>query len=210
MYNNSSSCKRPGHSINLEEIEMKRSLLFFAMTLSLMISLFGAVFSPVAAAAGGGKSISLVDAQYITGKGVVFTFNVTGDFKQGFGGSVKIGGVSFNLTDCKMKDDGTLACVGAQGLAQFVGQVANVTINGFSSSGFIRTAKNCYFVYDYDKNFIWGALGKHCQDKNPSIGDWILFPNPAFGDNLPHYYLPDGVTCYHNGKGYYYPACPLQ
>ena len=115
---------------------MKRSLLFFAMTLALMVSSFGAAFSPLAAA-GSGKSITLLDAQYVTGKGVVFTFDVTGNFKQGFSGSVKVGAVSFNLTDCKLKDDGTLACVGAQGLARYVGQIANVTVNGFFGSSLI-------------------------------------------------------------------------
>jgi hypothetical protein len=192
---------------------MIKRLWFFALTLALMVSLAGAAFTP-AAAAGGGKSITLVGAQYVPGKGVVFSFDVKGDFKQGFGGIAKIGGVTFHLTDCKLKDNGMLACVGEQGLSQYVGKIANVTVNGFSGSGMIRhsTQYFCYSVYDWGGNNStpgeWYDIGPYCQPSGANVGDWINYYNPHYHTDFHYYFHDDGIPCFHAGKAYYFPGCP--
>jgi hypothetical protein len=155
---------------------MKKKVLIITGIISILAMLALAV-TPVAAA--GEKSITFLGAQLIPGKGVVFEFNVVGEFSD-LSGFVKVGGQQFGLS-CHFNGKGNLACMASQGLSRYLGQVATGSINGYNFSGLIRGF--CYSVYDYYPNPLpenWGEIGKHCQKSPASPGDIIQFHNPDY------------------------------
>ena len=191
---------------------MKKALLFTLAILTVLSMAFTLPASP-AAAKGSEKSITLLSAQYIPGKGVTFKFTVQGDFAD-FDGLVMVNGQEFAL-NCALNDDGDLACTANQGLSSLVGEMASVTVNGYTASIKIRGASNlCYPVFDV----AWDAVNNHwlpgtweqamtyCQDNSPSVGDSVnLFNHDEYYD---YFYSLDGQDILANppdmGPGYYW------
>ena len=199
---------------------MKRTFIFVVLALAMVLSLLGAQISTARAV--GLDSITLIGAQAISHKGVVFVFQVVGDFKS-YVGSVRIGVNSYQLNSCRMVDTGTrqlLKCTAEQGLMPYIGQWVTVTLNGFSSSALIRpVGEICYVVAEKAHIFTAGALitghyarlGSYCQ-KDPGVyGDKIkyqasdghIYDFVFMPANDPR--IPDSFYNIWIGPGYYGP-----
>ncbi len=196
---------------------MKRTLLVLAVLISLVVSLFGATFTPAAALGDG--SVRLVQAVYISGKGVVFIFEVIGNVGPDYHGTVTLDGQKFTLQNCVKRDDGLLACTAERGLSRFVGSTAHATVNGVSSSAPIISHEFCYPIYDWppysittspdpSRSSIYHQVGRHCQGSPASAGDKITFYNSEWDASFDYYYVDTPDICYSEGAGYYYP-CPF-
>ena len=191
----------------------------FSYLFGVFISLFASFAMLVTPAAAAEKSIVLLGAYYVPGKGVVFEFNVNGDFKD-FPGTVMVGGQQFSLS-CNFNDKGKLACTANHGLSQFVGQIAQGSIAGYPFSGLIRGSSICNEVFDYYPDLglgyippqgDWGSIGEYCGNSSPQFGDAINFYNPNYSHSYTYYYSNDGssgFTCNAPdlGSGYYYNDC---
>lgn len=146
--------------------------------------------SPVYAAE---RSLSLVSISFIHGKGVVFTFEPTGDFKLSeLTGYAIVNGKKFPLS-CRFNDFGQVKCGTGTSLSQYIGLIASGEIAGFSYSGLIReggSKKYCTSLWEQDnQDWIYTTI---CGAVPPSNGDWIL--------------MNDGITiAYYNASG---PAGP--
>jgi hypothetical protein len=182
---------------------MKRRALFFSAVFTLIVTLF-ALVSP--AFAKEQRSIKLVSVNYWGSKGVVFKFEVTGDFSpaelQGF---VRISGHEFPL-DCSSNDEGLLVCVAGDGIGAYVGSSVVVILNG---QGFFThlpqkkefvgssSSQYCYPIQglmtddieaamaalaseDSSVLFYWypAQVGVYCTDLQPQNFDMIDFEHP--------------------------------
>lgn len=199
---------------------MKKTFVYVVLALALLVSMFGAQVNT--ARAEGLENITLIGAQAISGKGVVFVFHVVGDFKS-FSGTVRIGLNSYALTYCHMTDATTrqvLKCTAEEGLMPYINQWATATINGFTSSALIRpVGQICYVVAERARGGSVGALafqsftrlGSYCQKDPGAYGDIIRYTGsdghiydfvfmPA---NDPR--IPDGFYDVWLGPGYYGP-----
>ncbi len=179
---------------------MKRSSLFFSAVFTLVVTLF-AMVSP--ALAKEPRSIKLVSVNYWGSKGVVFKFEVTGDFSpaelQGF---VRISGHEFPL-DCSSNDEGLLVCVAGDGIGAYAGSSAIVILNGqgfFTSlpqkKEFSGAPLYCYPIYGLMPvngdlqatlqspgpnplaGFYPAVVGTHCTIDPPKNGVIIDFDHP--------------------------------
>lgn len=186
---------------------MSKFLKFFISIFILAAFLFASAGPAFAA---GERSISLISAGVVPGKGVVFNFKIKGDFDS-FGGFATIAGQEFRLI-CKVKDDGDLSCTMNQGGGQYVGQIAQISLNGYAFSAVIRPGTYCYSVYDYELGnpSVWEFIGTHCQDYSAENGDIIEFYNDyGYDDWFEYKYMdPSILPCVDYGPGYYYPFCP--
>ena len=183
---------------------MKRNHLFLATTLTIFITLFSFI-SPVFAQ--GGRSIKLVGVNHWNGKGVVFKFEVTGEFSPAeLRGFARIGDHEFGL-DCNFNDDGLLVCVAGNSIGDYVGQSVIVFLNGQAFYAQIPVKKiltppqYCYDIQglmtDDFEGFVaamegeeadpltlldtyWypAVVGNHCTDDEPQTGDFIDFDHP--------------------------------
>ena len=199
---------------------MKKTFVFVVLALALLVSMFGGHVSTVRAE--GLESITLIGAQAISHKGVVFIFHVVGDFKS-YSGTVRIGVNSYALTNCRMTDANTrqvLKCTAEQGLMPYINQWATVTINGFTSSALIRpVGQICYVVAEERRTGSVGALafpsyirlGSYCQKGPGKYGDII---NYMASDGHIHQFvfyaandpnIPDSFYDKWLGPGYYGP-----
>jgi hypothetical protein len=184
---------------------MKKALLFVFAVFTVLTMLFVAI-TPVAAK-GGEKSITLVSALYIRGKGIVFKFKVVGEFK-GFSGQAFAGGQKFAL-DCKLNDAGDLACLAESGMKKFIGQTVSANVNGYTGSVRLRNSRYCYPVYDWVPGLDplgpspidpaqWTAFTSFCQNDPAESNDLALLPNPAYPQEpfWYYYYQPDLSVCF--------------
>lgn len=190
---------------------MSKSAKLFLSVFILAAFLFASV-SPALAA--GERSITFLGAGFVYGKGVVFTFEVKGDFDS-FGGTARIGGQDFRLI-CVFRDDGVLSCTMSQGGYKFIGQTAQINLNGYAFSGVIRPGNFCYNVFDWnkpeysgDEESYWMWLGIHCQSTPAEYGDMIEYTSEAWGTDWPYTYVPGDLVFDFTGEtwgdGYYYP-----
>jgi len=186
---------------------MSKSARFFMSVFILAVFLFASAGPAFAA---GERSISLLSAGVVFGKGVVFNFKIKGDFDS-FGGFATIAGQEFRLS-CNIKDDGDLSCTMDQGGSQFVGQTAQISLNGYAFSAVIRPGTYCYPVYDYvlGNESVWQLIGTHCQNNSAQNGDIIEFYNDyGWDDFFDYMYMdPSQLQCVDFGAGFYYPNCP--
>lgn len=186
---------------------MSKSTKFF-MSIFILAAFLFASAGPAFAA--GERSISLLSAGVVPGKGVVFNFKIKGDFDS-FGGFVTIAGQEFRL-NCNIKDDGNVSCTMDQGGSQYAGQTAQISLNGYAFTAVIKPGTYCYPVYDYNfyDESIWELIGTHCQDSSAENGDVIEFYNDFEWDELYDYmYMdPSELPCVDFGAGFYYPSCP--
>jgi hypothetical protein len=95
-----------------------------------LTAILGMLFG-VAAAPAVTKSLVLEDVRFISGKGYVFLFSATGNFKQNeLSGFVNIGNDGFDLA-CKLRDDGKVSCVAFKLSPSYTGRQAVVHLAGF-------------------------------------------------------------------------------
>jgi len=189
---------------------MKKGLLIIVACLTVLSMLFALPASPVAAQ-GNEQGLTLIFIQYIPGKGVTFKFEVKGDFNN-FTGFVTINGHEYALT-CNINDDGDLSCTAEQGLQQYIGEIATVTINGYTFSAPIRGSASvvvyCYPIFDLASDEeSWEQPGVYCQNAPANVGDQIYWYNPAWSDWYNYFYSLNGQDISTNppnlGPGYYY------
>ncbi len=192
---------------------MKKGRFYLLGVFFSLLATFAFALTPAAAAAGQ-KSISLISAQYDPGKGVVFKFNVQGNFSK-LNGSVTVGGKTLPLS-CNYNDFGELACTASQGLSSYVGATANITIDGYQFTTIIKGGKWCYGVYDYypdnggpPPSSAWGSIGQTCQFHPAHPEDWIIYYNPDYSNSFIYEFSYDGSdSCWDSapnfGAGFYF------
>jgi hypothetical protein len=181
---------------------MKRNR-FLTTILTIFVTLF-AVISP--ALAKEGRSIKFLGVNYWGGKGVVFKFEISGDFNPSeLRGYARIGDHEFGL-DCSLNDENILTCVAGDGIGNYVGQTATVVINGqafyvrIPAKKDLTTPQYCYDIQGLTTDDINGfmaaansettdistllgywhpaVVGSHCTDEQPQTGDIIDFNHP--------------------------------
>jgi hypothetical protein len=192
---------------------LKKSLLAFVLVFVMLTGFTGVV---AAAPAQAGGTVKLISALHISGAGVMFTFEVSGDFSLAdLQGSVKLpDGRTFELY-CNQVDEITVKCSVTKAVAE---QNVTVSFGGQQFPAFVRLRENCYSVwawYDFTGNQ-WTDFGPYCQDSTPKQYDTITFtvpdPNGSYDGWAGFYYedvstyCPDPVP--YNGPAYYFPFCP--
>jgi hypothetical protein len=191
---------------------MRKNLLFLMAIVTIVTVLFGTAVKPVAAA-GNEHSIQIIFVQYIPGKGVVFKFQVKGDFGKTLErGTVTIKGSDFKLT-CGFTDFGDLSCIASQGLSKYVGEYAHIFIAGYSFNVLIRGAAYCYNIIDYPPVYpyfdAWKVYGTHCQGSPAQAGDSFTYYNPDWDHYYSVYFFTNGTdACAPDfGEAYYFDDC---
>ncbi len=191
---------------------MKKSSLNLIVILTLLAMLLAFPTTRVAAKSDQ-ASITLISAQYIPGKGVVYKFQVKGDFNS-FDGVVTIDGKTVKLS-CAMNEFGDLVCMGDKSLKEYMGHFVTATVNGFTSGGVIRdtASQYCYSIWDYwgfTENQ-WAFMGTHCQDNPAAPGDYIQYTVPDPNGTFPGdaWFFDSGIdACAPEfGSGYYWDSC---
>lgn len=191
---------------------MKRSAIILAV-FSLCVGLVSIAAAPMASG-----TAYLTGVGYVEGKGVVFTFQVSGKFSRSdLNGSLHVnGGGNYGL-DCVRADTETVKCTAVKAVA---GHYVVVTWGGSTFWTYVPEIPSpqpqyCYSVYDWDLEdpaTEWVNYGTYCQDTPAEYGDFIIWYNPGWGDEFPYEYLPespdqDWCPFTQSGNGYYYPLC---
>lgn len=192
---------------------MKRISLIL-MVCSLLVGLVTTAAAPRAAGA-----VTLIGAGYVEGKGVVFTFHITGNVsKSDLKGSVHVdGGGNYGL-DCVKVDSETVKCTAPKAVA---GHNVSVTWGGSTFWTYVHgipDPKHCYSVWDWWEftGNEWTDFGPYCLDEAANPGDIIIYevPDPAGSfESWAEFYNVD-VTDFcpspvpYNGPAFYYPSCP--
>lgn len=160
---------------------MKNRFSVVLIVLSLLVALVGVAAAPKAPGA-----VTLIGAGYVEGKGVVFTFHITGNVsKSDMKGSVHVdGGGNFGL-DCVKVDSETVKCTAPKGVA---GHDVTVTWGGSTFWTHVAgipdpQAEYCYGVWSWwtaeELENGWTDFGPHCQDTPAQNGDPITYTVPA-------------------------------
>ncbi|MBS4061522.1 MAG: hypothetical protein KG029_14075 [Bacteroidetes bacterium] len=166
--------------------------------------------------AAGEKSITLLSAHFVYGKGVVFTFKVKGDFDS-FNGFAKVGGRELRLV-CKFRDDGVLSCTMENGGKKYMGELAQGSLNGYPFSGVIKPSPEyCAMIFDWNPNWygweegnggeiealaiengngvydedFWIYIGQFCQGTPFEYGQEIFEYSPPWENYYYFYYISD-------------------
>jgi hypothetical protein len=114
--------------------------IFHVFSLLLLVVLLASTASPAFAA--GGKSASLAAVRFIPGKGVVFIFDLQGEFKKSdLKGSVTIEGHTYPLY-CRFNDAGQASCTSIM-MNQYAGKAALILFAGSSFSDTIPAERAC-------------------------------------------------------------------
>lgn len=113
---------------------MKKKALLILALVSVIVLVLGTAAAPM-----DGKRVNLVETRFISGKGVVFIFDVQGltkaDLKNTFS--------SAGSVDCKFKDDGRVACT-VQYANQYAGQQIAISLAGYGFYANVPEAFTCY------------------------------------------------------------------
>ena len=186
------------------------------IVLSLLLALVSVAAAPRAAGA-----VTLIATGYVEGKGVVFTFHITGNVsKSDMKGGVTVDGGGHYGLDCVKVDSETVKCTAPKAVA---GHDVTVIWGGSTFWTHVAGIPNpkaeyCYSVWDWwdFTNNEWTDFGPHCQGEPANPGDVITYevPDPAgtfeswaeFYDVDVTNYCPSPVP--YNGPAFYYPSCP--
>lgn len=172
---------------------MQKKLMLVLSIISILGVLFGAAAAPAAT-----KSLTLDDVRFIDGKGYVFLFSYTGNFKQSeLYGFVNIGNDGFDLA-CKLRDDGKISCVAIQLSPSYAGREAVVHLAGFVFYAIIpglpcNSIDFTLSVYDKFVGYIDTFTG------NMSTSDWDFFKKSIdlinSNPNFPQIIVINSATC---------------
>ena len=185
---------------------MKKSLITILVVLSMSLMLVGTA----AAAPQAAGTATLVNVQYVPGKGPVFTFHVTGKFsKSELKGTLHVeGGADYDL-HCTQVDKTTVKCSAS---AKISG--VNVAFSWGGSTFWASVpeapAQFCYGIYDWTATRdAWMLYGSNCQESRAQYGDSFVWDNPYWGPST-YEFLPESPVCpfYQAGNAYYYNDCP--
>ena len=186
---------------------MNKSLISILIVFCLLAMFVGTVnAAPMASA-----TATLKDVVYVTNKGAVFTFEVSGTLPNGFHvGSLHVNGGGDYTIHCNQIDAETVKCTAPKNVSD-----ANVVIHwiGLTFWTYVPTSRFCYSVYDWNTPSpytSWVNYGQHCQENQASNGDSIYWYNPGWGASFTYRFAPGSPACpwEHIGNAYYYPNCP--
>ena len=190
---------------------MKHRFSSVLIVLSLLLALVGVAAAPKAAG-----NATLIGAGYVEGKGVVFTFHITGKVsKSDMKGSVHVdGGGNYGL-DCVKVDSETVKCTAPKAVA---GNNVTVTWGGSVFSTYVQEIPSshqyCYGIWDYwgYTDWEWESMGTHCQDAPAQDGDEIDYtvPDPDGSFTASVEFFKDPSECEdlpNHGPAYYYDEC---
>lgn len=152
--------------------------------------------------------ITLISASFIPGKGIVYVFDVDGK-QDGFKGIARFGNHEFRLI-CNFRDDGALSCTMNQGGAKYIGQTAQIILDGFAFNTIVYPPPAEYYcsnVYDLNPDWpgygvgdgsetYWVFAGEYCREAPFNYRDQI-----SYNENL-YYYLPDDFIYGWTGESY--------
>jgi hypothetical protein len=187
---------------------VKKHLLVIVMVLAML-----AMFTGTAAAAPlASGSVSLVNVTFVQGKGMVFTFQVSGHYsKSDLQGTLHVvGGEDFSLS-CEQVDANTVTCTISK-----VTENSDVVLSwgGFTFWTHTPRTSICYGIWDWapptPTSTSWVEYGSHCQEHEANAGDSFIWNNPFWGPSL-YEFGPQSPSCFPSdviGDGYYYPGCP--
>ena len=155
---------------------MKKNLYGLLLVLAVILS----CVTPAYARAE--RSLTLESIFYVRGKGVIFTFEPQGDFKESeLTGTATLDHQVFSLS-CHFNDMGDVKCATESGLADYVGQAAFGQVAGFSFSGVVRAGlihpspnrPYCYAIFEKIGG-AWEEVSSFCGPYPAKKGDWILY-----------------------------------
>ncbi len=110
--------------------------LWPVLSLLLLAALFATTATPALAAKE--KSVTLLDIRFVLGKGIVFIFELDGEFKEkDLQGYVRVAYNDYPLS-CSLKENNQVKCMSDKvGIGNFEGQSAAIYFAGFAFSGII-------------------------------------------------------------------------
>ncbi len=178
-----------------------KKMRFVWILFSLVIFLTSLAAAPLA-----GSAISLVDVRNDAGGGVIFIFNVSGEFsKSELKGFVEVQGADANYDlHCTQKDATTVHCTTSRKTG---GQNVVVTFGGATFWAYVPEAgpQYCYNVWDWPL-FAFGNEGEvlgagssyeiqttHCQNSPAHYGDVVNIYNPVYDYYYDYEFLPGCV-----------------
>jgi len=176
-----------------------KKMRFVWILFSLVIFLTSLAAAPLA-----GSAISLVDVRNDAGGGVIFIFNVSGEFSRSeLKGFVEVQGEDANYDlYCTQKDDTTVHCTTSRKTG---GQNVVVTFGGATFWAYVpevaALTQYCYNVWDWPIAFgnegeISGAFfpyeiqATHCQNSPANYGDIVNIYNPVWESSWDYEFLP--------------------
>jgi hypothetical protein len=180
-----------------------------------LFSLLAALVS-IAAAPSAAGTATLIGAGYVEGKGVVFTFHITGNVSRSdLRGSVSVDGAGNYGLDCVRVDSETVKCTAPKAVA---GHNVVVTWGGSTFWTYVppipEPKSYCYSIYDWDAEPTteWVHYGTYCQDVPAAYDtDIIIWENPDWGLSIYQFLpeSPDQEDCLgkRHGDAYYFPWC---
>lgn len=191
---------------------MKKQLIVIVIVFAMLAAFTGtAVAAPLASG-----SATLVSVVFVTGKGPVYTFEVSGKYsKADLDGVLQVdGGASFDL-HCTQVDSSTVKCTSSKKAA---GQNVTLSWGGavFSASVPVAPAESCYSIWDWEFAFpptTWVNFGTHCQPRPARDGDSIDWYNQAWGDTYTYVFMEGSPACNflalqsQDESAFYFPAC---
>ena len=192
-----------------------KKFLFTLFTLLVLLTIgTSAVF---AAPLKGNGYLILFEVRNDSGGGVIFLFEVVGEFtkKELRNGFVYEGDNKYTM-HCNLDGD-ILACTTSRATA---GDYVNIYLNGFSfyarvpETGPAESAvptEYCYGVYDafWDDGYAWEQFATHCQDAPANLGDDINVYNPEYQDSYDYFFMNGSPACFDPiFIQAYYPTCP--
>jgi len=190
-----------------------KKMRFVWILFSLVIFLTSLAAAPLA-----GSAISLVDVRNDAGGGVIFIFNVSGEFSRPeLKGFVEVQGADANYDlHCTQKDATTVHCTTSRKTG---GHNVVVTFGGATFWAYVpevaptqspaQPTQYCYSLWDYFEYPAWVDYGPFCQDTPAQDGD-VISSNLFDGIHTYDYeYFSTGVdNAYcgwaNPGAGYYY------
>jgi hypothetical protein len=135
--------------------------------------------------------LNLIDVHFYEPKGIVLTFEVSGNpgLKRNSSGTIWIGGNSHEMVCAYKKDEHRLICTGGKEVAmRFEGQTAYVYLNG-ASYGF--TVPNYQARSEYGVGFLFSLS---YSDSGVPMSNSIVFPASWFDGSTIPFSSPDELV----------------
>jgi hypothetical protein len=188
---------------------MRKKYYTTAVIVSILTMLLTLAAGPIGEGSTGSRSATLVAMRFITTKGYVFIFSLSGQYKKrDLIGSVILSERTVKLS-CILRDDIWAVCT-APGLKKYIGKSAWVVLAGFGQSVIIpkprinNNVDSCYSIFDWNATGDdWQKFADYCQSSAAEVGDAINMYNPIWNGTYTYIYQ-NSVPCSNQGNGYYY------